>query len=116
MITESSGTELKPKVSKFGLASLIIGLLNITISIFYFIEFVLWVSKKPDILENPGVIDGMQVPSTILDVINLLIVLSFCGIICGIVDIIKIKKSNLIAVSGIILNGLLLSFALWKVG
>lgn len=106
MDNSSKEIGVKQKHSKFGFVSVLIGVFNILILIFYIQLFVMWLTKNSEILKNPGTINGMPVPKYVMYMISFSIIMQLVGFFTGISGIFEKNKSKLLPIIGISLNGL----------
>lgn len=113
-IESSINSKSKLMTSKLSITALFIGLINIVVCIFYFLQIALWLAQNSEVMENPDLVNGMQIPNSTFDILNFIVFMAFIGILCGFVGTIKSKKMDIMGISGLVLNALLLSFAIWK--
>ena len=97
------------KQSVFGKASLIIGILNICVIIFFINRLSMWLITNVESMNNPQLIEGMKLPEEIIIEINILVALTIVGLLSGIIGFVD-KKKRLFAIIGIVLNGSILLF------
>ena len=102
------------KYSKFGLISVLIGISNIFILIYFFSLFADWIIKNPEIIKNPSIINGMPISDTIMIQIYFYLIVQLSGFFAGILGLIEKNKKRTLPLIGILLNGLFLSFTTFK--
>jgi len=108
MDNTSTEIESKRKHSKLGLVSVLIGVINIVILIYYIQLFILWLMTNQEILKNPSAISGMPVPESVMKMIGFFLIMQVVGLFTGIFGLIEKNKRKLLPIIGIILNGLFL--------
>ena len=111
----SKNTEMKLKHSNLGLLSVIIGLINFFILIYFVHLLIQWVLSSPELLKNPGEISGTRVPNHVNNLINFFVVLQLAGFFSGFLGLFEKNKKKLLPIIGIISNGIFLLLTLPKI-
>ncbi len=108
MVDGSEETGAKRKHSKIGVVSVLLGILNIFIVIYYIHLFAQWLMANPEFIKNPGTINGMRVPDPVMNKISFFLTMQLIGVFTGILGLIEKNKKRLFPIIGIVLNGLFL--------
>lgn len=106
----SKRIDTKRRHAKFGVVSVVIGIVNILIVIYYVRLLTLWLMNNAEIASNPASISGMPVPYSVMIKIIILLGMEIAGLLTGIFGLFEKDRRKLLPIIGIILNGLFFLF------
>ena len=100
-------SEAKITHSRFGIASICIGGINILLIAYVIYRIAIWVIGNQEIMQDPRMFEGMQLDNSVYQSLLIIFYIQIAAVLVGVIGLFERDRKKATAIAGVSLNGVL---------